>query len=217
MVCKNLSSFVNDTDTNNDKIGSWAVQVEPGVAKCKACEMFVSGIKTVTFKQGKAKLLQHSGVKKHQDAMKKYNHHLRQTTLSECLEADTKQVELKSKIKMFEIDLTRRLDSHNISKTSIDCIVDCIQTHLSGHDASKIVQGVKLKRHKSEYLAKYGIAETYLQETIDLLQNCDAFAIGFDESEINKRQQTNTFCKVEILKDSLIVMCDKYGVTSNYL
>ena len=55
---------------------------------------------------------------------------------------------------------------------------------------------MKLQRNKGEYLVSHGISKTYQDETVSLLKKCDAFSIGFDESEINKTSQLEVLVKL---------------------
>ena len=105
---------------------------------------------------------------------------------------------MKKKARRFEIDFTRRLDSHNAPTTIMKCLVDCIKTHLSGDDGSKIVSKIKLSKTKAEYLSKHGIAKTFLEETITKLQECDGFSIGFDHSEMNKNHKCGIMVMVSL-------------------
>ena len=80
---------------------------------------------------------------------------------------------MKKKVLMFEIDLTRRLDSHNISTTVIPCVVDCIKKHIGEKNGSVIVENIKPGRTKAECILKNGISKTFLEETILKLQECE--------------------------------------------
>ena len=140
-------------------------------------------------------LQNHSESKKHRNRLKKYNPHKRQLNLQESLSKDEANNVLLKKTKMFEIDLVRRLDSHNVSRTFIQCLVECLKRHLGGENGSTIVDGISLSYGKADYIAKYGIGKTYFDETVQLLKSCDGFSIGFDESEINK----NNECEVMVI------------------
>ena len=85
MVATNLASFINETDSNNDKIGTWAVAADGvSMAKCLACES--QGLcKPFTFDKGKSSLVQHSKTKRHIDSMRKFNQHSRQLAISSSI------------------------------------------------------------------------------------------------------------------------------------
>ena len=113
---------------------------------------------------------------------------MKQLNIADVLQEDGAERNLLQNTKKCEMDLTRRLDS-------CLCVVDCLKTHLNGEDGGAIVGKMKLGRRKTEYLSKHNVAKTYLQETIKLLQECDAFSIGFDESEMNKHHE----CEVMVM------------------
>ena len=186
MVAKKLAKYLNIKDTNDDTIGSWAVECTDSKARCKAC----LGTE-IDFSKGKNAFMLHSQTKKHCDNIGKQR---KQKSISGFFVIKEEQ-DLKRRVRNFEIDLTRRLDSHNVPTTVIDCLVDRIKTHLSGNYSSKIVNEMKLGKTKAEYLAKRGIAKTLLKVTINKLQECDAFSIGFDESEINKNHE----CEIMVM------------------
>ena len=177
MVGKNITAYIEQIDANKVKIGTWAYDVGNCRAKCKACEG-----KSFLYKKGKDAFIQHSKTEKHKENMKIFsNKKMKQLNIQNVLEADSV---LKKIIKKFEVDLNRQLDSHNVPFVFVDCLVDCLKSHLS--EESQIVAGVKLARTKAVYIAKHGIAKTFHEETIRKLQECDGFSIGFDESEMNK-------------------------------
>ena len=188
MVAKSISVYLTQKDANGVEIGKWAIDVGGGKAKCKAC-----GEKSFSYAFGKTAFIQHSATKNHQSNIKKLDTKTQQCNIKEMLMGDAAEQLLKKKARMFEIDLTRRLDSHNVSFTVVDCLVDCLKTHLS--EESKILSHVELGRTKATYLAKNGIGKTFLEETIKKLQEADGFSIGFDESEVNKLHE----CEVMVI------------------
>ena len=176
MVARKLSSYMNEEDTNNQKIGEWAEDLGNSKARCKYC----NDGHVIDFQKGKDPLKTHSQSQKHRNASKKVNLHFRQANLNESINVDRAAQTLAKQVKRFEIDLTRRLDAHNISKSFISCITDCIKTHLTCENAAKVVKEVKLSKSKAVYLSKFGIGKTYFQQTVELVKTCDAFSIGFD-------------------------------------
>ena len=52
----NLDKYLEEEDKHGVKVGSWAVQVAPGVAECRVC---VPSQK-IQFKKGKNELTRHS-------------------------------------------------------------------------------------------------------------------------------------------------------------
>ena len=59
-----------------------------------------------------------------------------------------------------------------------------------------VVERMKLGRRKTEVLVRQGVAPAYREETIRLLQNCYAFSVGFDESEINKTSEMEIMVRI---------------------
>ena len=55
---------------------------------------------------------------------------------------------------------------------------------------------MKLGHSKTTYLVKNAISPIYRQQTVKLLQHCDAFVIAFDESEVNKRNELELMVKL---------------------
>ena len=75
----------------------------------------------------------------------------------------------------------------------LDCLVKIIKDEVSN---SKIVNRVTLSKTKARYMAEYGLAETYHNETVKLIKLSDAISIGFDESETMKRQEGEIVVKM---------------------
>ena len=67
MPAVNIQKYLEEEDKNGVKIGSWAVQVAPGVAECKVC---VPNRK-FGFKKGKSELTRHSESELHRQFLKK--------------------------------------------------------------------------------------------------------------------------------------------------
>ena len=186
MVAKSISNYVGEEDVNKDK-GTWAYDVGGSNAKCKACEG-----KPFCYKKGKDAFIQHSKTEKHKVNMRRLSSKKKQVNFAAAFGKGTEEKILTKKVKTLEIDITRRLDSHNVPPT---IIVYCMKTHLIGEDASKLISGMKLSKTKAVYLSKQGIAKTFLNETISTLLSCDGFCIGFDESEMNKNHE----CEVMVM------------------
>ena len=196
MVATGLQKYVNKENKFGEKIGEWAEDRGDSKAFCKVCREGEGAI--ITFKKGKAPLIAHSEAGKHQRNLHKLNTHTRQLNLQEAFSTDAEKLELQKQIKVFEIDLARRLDRHNVNAHVTECLVNGLKKFLSGANAHKIVAGVKLNHSKVEYLLKHGIAKTYLDETLAMLGECDAFSIGFDESEVNKTHECEIMLNISM-------------------
>ena len=174
-------------------MGSWAVQKQ---ARCKFCECVVN------FAQGGRCLTAHSTTAKHIHNHSKEGSQLRQLTVTEALsgrlERDGKEQEEKLKTTQLEIDVARALGYHKIPNSFLNCLQAILKKHC---DDSFVINRMRLQRSKGDYMACYGIGKTYQDETVKLLQTCDAFSIGFDESEVNK------ICELEIL----VKLTDRVG------
>ena len=64
---------------------------------------------------------------------------------------------------------------------------------------------MQLTRVKGEYLLRHGISKSYKEETISILQKCDAFSVGFDESEINKTSELEIIVKASDKEDGILL------------
>ena len=194
MVVKKLHNYLGVVDSNGDKIGSWAEEAGDSRARCKIC----SG-PAFSIKKGKSNLLQHCETTKHKVNLKKVSQTHKQINIVDSMKqrevVSEKDLQQKQKVQDFEIDLTRRFDSHKVPTRVLQCVVDCIKQHAGGPDGGKVVDQMTLGRTKAQYLAKEGIAKTYLEETICKIQLCDGFSIGFDESEMNKNHE----CEVMVM------------------
>ena len=136
MVARKLISYINEYDKNSQKIGEWAVDLGNSNASCRVC-----GEGTiVSFKKGLEPLRSHSNSVKHKNRLKIYNPHKRQLNIQESIARDDANNALINRTKKFEIDLVRRLDSHNISRTVVPCLVECLKRHLGGEDGNKIIE-----------------------------------------------------------------------------
>ena len=185
----NLDSFLELKEENGVKVASWAKKRKPSIAFCTVCQCEVS------FSQGSRCLTNHSQREKHTSQAKVIGkENLVQLTVAEALagkvECDNKEKEERDKTTEFEISLVRSLSNHKISNRFLDCLESILKKHCG---ESVVVQRMKLKRDKGNYMAEHGIGKTYQAETIKYLKECDAFSIGFDESEINKE------CELEVL------------------
>ena len=58
------------------------------------------------------------------------------------------------------------------------------------------VQRMKISRVKCDVMSRDGIATTYREETIQMLQDSDSFSIGFDESEVNKTSELEIMVRI---------------------
>ena len=101
--------------------------------------------------------------------------------------------ELKQKAQDLEISLTRFLSKHVIPPTAADCLTQILKKFI---DDSEIVKKMTLGQEKARYLTDFGISEEYEEKTIQKLKECDAFSIGIDESEVNKRSELEMMATV---------------------
>ena len=200
------ASFLKEKDKEGEVVGTWAEERKPnsGLAWCKVCNQ------EVNFQSGRRELLRHSMRGKHKDKVKSLATEeaksLKQITLVESIEGKVKeseeQKEVKEKTSRFEIDLARSLSRHKISPTFLDCLQDILRKHCGD---SVVVQKMKLGEDKGAYLVRYGIGKTYREETVELLRKCDAFSIGFDETEINKTSQMEVLVKLAHPKYGIVL------------
>ena len=194
MVVKKLVKYVNVEDSNGSPVGSWAVESAlAGVAKCKFCDSRVS------YKSGKNPLTTHSETSKHQENVKKAKNSSskQQINIDDAMKNSVtktaEQIALEQKVKNFEITLARSISHHKISFEFVTCLTQHLKTYCSD---SKVIDQMKMQRSKAEYTVRYDIGKTYANETIALLKKCDAFCIGFDESEINKSSELEILVKL---------------------
>lgn len=73
--------------------------------------------------------------------------------------------------------------------------VNCLQAPLKKHGQDDLIQKMKLHCTKVTYLATNAIGNSE-EEAIDLFKQCPAFAIGFDESEVNKTSELEILVKI---------------------
>ena len=184
-----LDSFLENKDKNGVKVASWAKKRKPSIAFCTIC------LCEVNFGQGSRCLTAHSEREKHtRQAKEQGQSNLVQLTVAEALagkvECENKEKEERDKTTEFEISLVRALSNHKISNRFLNCLESILKKHCGD---SLVVQRMKLKNSKGDYMAEHGIGKTYQDETIRYLRECDSFSIGFDESEINK------LCELEVL------------------
>ena len=181
MVASKLSSFLNLKDKNNVVVASWAEGTgKDGVARCKYCH------KEVKFAAGSSELLKHSMTAKHITSTPKDNV-LKQMSINEALaqsrQEENQDLKERERTQEFEISLARCLSRHNITAEFIECLQRQLKMHCKD---SVVVQRMKISKTKCEVMIREGIAATYREETIKMLQKCDAYSLGFDESEVNK-------------------------------
>ena len=189
MPAKNLSSYLKEKDRLGVEVGSWALSDKPGFAKCRYCSS------THNFGKGVGPLLSHSISKKHRDRIPSSNNAAQLTleeSFSDNLSTKTAQAEKDKNVKEFTLDLVRSLSRHRIPFEYMDCLSDILKKHLS----DEIVQDMKVHHTKAAYITKYAISETYQRETVRLLRGCDAFTLGFDETEINKTSELELLAKI---------------------
>lgn len=77
----------------------------------------------------------------------------------------------------------------------LDCLQDTLKTYCGD---AKVVQGLKLRQYKGDYVARNGIGKFYEEETVKMMQDCDGFSISFDESEINKKSELEIIANIAI-------------------
>ena len=187
MPAKNLSSYLREKYKYGVEVGSWAISDKPGYAKCRYCSS------SHNFAKGVGPLLGHSTTKKHREKMP--NSNMAQLTLeeslSDSLSTKTAQTEKAKKVKEFTLDLVRSLPRHRIPFEYMDCLGAILKKHLS----DELVQDLKVHHMKAAYLTKHAISESYQRETVRLLHGCDAFTLGFDETEINKISELELLVK----------------------
>jgi hypothetical protein len=196
-----LASFLELKDEKGEVVAGWAVDRAPGtgVAFCKHCSC------EVNFQQGGRSLIIHSMTTKHKNKSTGEGNVKKQLTIAESIsgraKASREEEQVKLKTKNFEIDLVRALGHHKIANAFLDCLQPILKKHCGD---SIVVSKMKLHRSKGDYMAEHGIGKAYKDETVKLLRECDAFSIGFDESEVNK------VCQLEIL----VKLSHKdYGIT----
>ena len=192
MPASHLDPYLNLEDHNGDLVSSWAEQVGPGKCKCTVC-----GGPSIDFRMGKCSFMRHSQTAKHQQNIKNLKGPKKQQNIQDAFAGaaskDKDVDKVNRQIKKFEIDLTRRLVCHYVPLGVVDCLTNCMKTHLA--EDSKIVAGMKLSSSKAEYLEK-AIADTYQEETVKKLHKCDAFSVGMDESTINKEHECEVMVKL---------------------
>ena len=192
MVASILShAALQSKDKNGVLVGSWASQNKPSIANCKFCGC------PVMFKAGVKDLLKHSQTPKHIKNTPKEPFKVTQLRIDEALTGSSKQelaeAETLRKARELEIDLTRRFVRHRIPLSTIDCFVDCLKSRVGD---SEIIKKMTLKREKARYISNRGIGPEYQEESIRLLQTCDAFSVALDESEINKETECEVLVKL---------------------
>ena len=136
----------------------------------------------VKFKSGKAVLLVHSETGKHiTSTKKKINSVKHQITIGESLQAsqdkDEEDVRLEKKRREFEISLSRSLSNHKVPFQFLKCLQDQLKKYCGDTEDSEVVKRMKLSRYKGEVILRHRVGKTYQDETVRLLQKCDAFSV----------------------------------------
>ena len=193
MVAHNLTTYLNVKDKNNVVVASWAEATgTPGVARCKWCEA------PVKFIDGKCAFTSHSESNKHKTAASK-KYFIHQITLEQSLAAasahEREKEEIDRKRREFENCLVRSLSNHNVCMRFLDCLAESLKKYCGD---SKVVKGLTLHRYKGEVKARNGIGKSYQEEAILMMRTCDAFSIGFDESEINKTSEMEIMANIAV-------------------
>ena len=159
------------------------------IFRCKYCRT------EIKFENaGVTKLHQHSEGKKHRERVKPDDR--LQQTLSGFVHqfsAEAKE-EIKNTeaVRKFEIAMARAFSRHQMSPVHLGCVVDVLKKYLPD---SEILKKVSLCKLKGSYTIS-AIAKTYHQETIQLIKESDAISLGFDESEMNKREEMEIVVKM---------------------
>ena len=107
---------------------------------------------------------------------------------------------MKEAAKKLEITLARAFSRHQMSPSHLGCIVDILKQSLTD---SEIIKHVSLSETKGSYTI-LAIAKTYHQETVQLMKESDALSIGFDESEMNKREEMEIVVKMSHPKHGIV-------------
>ena len=85
------------------------------------------------------------------------------------------------------------LSRHSVPPPEAECLMKIIKNFVPDSD---IVKQASLGREKARYLTIHGVGDTYEQETLQKLRNCDAFSVQIDESEVNKVSQLEVIAKI---------------------
>lgn len=182
---KNLENYRQVKDKYGEKVSSWAVQVQPGVAKCTICPNT-----TINFSKGKLQLTHHSESNKHRKCAPG-----KQQSIGEAFGAvrDNCDKELVYKARDLEIAITQLLSRHSIPVGVVECLTAILKKHVTD---SEIVKKIKLGRTKANYYTEHGLAAMYEEKTVQKLKNCDAFGVAFDESEVNKKSEMEVIVNI---------------------
>ena len=199
MVATKLSTYLNSADKNRVVVSSWAVDFQPGIAKCKYCSLA-----TIKFKAGKQVLFQHSESDTHKKKAPKTTSVKYQISIAESLDKssgkDQKEKEMAEKTKEVEISLVQSLSNHKIPPSFLNCLQKQLQKYCSDSD---VITKMKLSDTKGRYILRHGISPTYQKETIELLRNCYGFSIGTDETEVNKVSELEILVPVATKEDGM--------------
>ena len=187
-----LKNHLSLEDKNGLAVGAWAKPSLPGYALCSWCNN-----STICFKTGTLKLTKHSETEKHINNKPKDLVNTLQLTLEEAISdaaaENNKELELKNKVREMEIDLVRSFSRHSVPFEMMDCLQEILKKHVVD---SEVVKKMRLHHSKATYLLKNAVGPVYLEQTVKMLQQCDAFVIAFDESEINKRSELELMVKL---------------------
>ena len=189
MVVVNLSRYFDRKDKNGVAVREWASQKFDGVARCKFCDC------DVKFSRGLLQLMQHSESAKHKKNNPMGN--VRNETIPEFLERgqseEIKKAEINQQAEDLTIKLVRHAAVHDHPFESLECLVKILKDSVGD---SEVLQAVKLSETKARYVAKHGLALSYHDETVRLINESDAISVGWDESEIMKRSQGEIVVKM---------------------
>ena len=122
---------------------------------------------------------------------------LHQITIGESLQVshdkDEEDARLEKKRREFEISLSRSLSNHKVPFQFLECLQDQLKKYCGD---SEVVKRMKLSRYKGEVILRHGVGKTYQDETVGLLQKCDAFSVPFNELEVNKVSELEILMKI---------------------
>jgi hypothetical protein len=140
--------------------------------------------------------LQHSQGLKHQKNIPQTTN-VRNDTILEMLERgmseEIKKAEVSKTADDLVIKLVRYAAVHDQPFGSLECLVKILKDTVGD---SEIIQAVKLSEPKARYVARFGIAMSYHEETFGLIKESYAISVGWDESEIMKRSEGEIVVKM---------------------
>lgn len=193
----NLDTYIEVQDKFGIKVGTWATKLNPGKAGCKFCP----GV-SLDFRKGRCQLTTHSESQRHRNKIK--DNKETQPTMEEVLAGRTdrneEKEELKKKVGDLEIALSQYISRHNHPPLAAECLSGILKKYITD---SEIVGKLQLGREKARYLIEFGISETYEEETIQMMRDCDSFGAALDESEVNKKSEMEVVARVSHPEDGL--------------